>query len=266
MSEFKDLDSFETFLAIVARLRAPNGCPWDREQTHESLRRYLLEECHEALEAIEAGNPKRLAEELGDVLLQVGLHAQIGQEHGAFSIQDVLRNINTKLIRRHPHVFGDWKAAKASDVEANWEKLKRAERKDGESTLSGVPKSLPALAYSQEVQGRAARVGFDWPDMQGVLAKVREELDEFSRAKDKAELEHELGDIFAALVNVGRKLGIDSEGALRKASGRFRERFGYMEAAARRQGRSIEQLSLEEQEALWQEAKRAERGGDKPSA
>ncbi len=260
-----DLDrpeSFDTFLAIVARLRGLGGCPWDREQTHASLKKFLVEECYETLDAIDGGDAKRIAEELGDVLLQVGLHAQIGKDEGAFSMEDVLRSINQKLVRRHPHVFGETKVSSAGEVAANWERLKQAERKGEEprSALDSVPKSMPALAYSQEVQGRAARLGFDWPDMQGVMAKVREELDELAAARSPEEQEHELGDILAALVNAGRKLGIDSEGALRKAGARFRERFAYMEEAARRQGRSIERLSLEEQEALWQEAKRQSGG------
>ncbi len=266
MTEYDDLESFDTFLAIVARLRGPGGCPWDREQTHASLRKYLLEECYEALEAIDAGPgaTARLAEELGDVLLQVGLHAQIGSDDGQFSIRDVLRNINAKLLRRHPHVFGDAQASHPAEVEAIWQKLKQSEGHDQESVLEGVPKSMPALAASQEIQGRAARMGFDWPDMGGVLDKVREELDEFRQARSPEELEHELGDILAALVNVGRKLNIDSEGALRKGNERFRQRFGHMEQAARRQGRGLEELPLDEQESLWQQAK-SELGGGPPA-
>lgn len=258
MSEFDDLESLDTFLAIVARLRGPDGCPWDKAQSHASLKQFLLEECYEALEAIDRQDPKRLAEELGDVLLQVGLHAQIASDHGQFSMRDVVRHINTKLLRRHPHVFGDAKASRPEEVEVNWERLKESERAEGQSALEGIPKTLPALAYSQEIQGRAARLGFDWPDIEGVLAKVREELDEFARAKAKEALEHELGDVLAALVNVGRKLGIESEGALRKANERFRQRFAYMEEAARRQGRRLEEMALEAQEALWQAAKEEE--------
>ncbi|MBI3744490.1 MAG: nucleoside triphosphate pyrophosphohydrolase [Chloroflexi bacterium] len=255
-----DLESFNTFLAIVARLRAPDGCPWDREQDHASLKKFLLEECYEALDAIDSGDPQKIAEELGDVLLQVGLNAQVGADNGTFTIKDVLRHINTKLIRRHPHVFGDVKVKDAAQVVANWDQLKKAERKEGASVLDGVPKSQPALFQSQEIQGRAARQGFDWPNMDGVLDKVREELGEFKGARTKAEQEHELGDIIAALVNVGRKLDIDTEGAVRKANERFRRRFQYMERAARERGASIERLPLDEQEALWQEAKRQERG------
>ena len=257
MKEHEELGTFDAFLDIVARLRAPDGCPWDREQTHTSLTRYLLEECHEALEAIDAGDPRRLTEELGDVLLQVGLHAQIGADEDAFTIRDVLFAINSKLVRRHPHVFGELTVSGASQVEANWEALKREERGDDASVLDGVPSSLPALAHSQTVQGRAARLGFDWPDMAGVLDKVREELDEFDSARTREELEHELGDVLAALVNVGRKLGIDSETALRKGNARFRQRFQYMERTAHSRGRELKDLPLAEQEELWQEAKRA---------
>ena len=256
MSQPEDSDSFESFLAIVARLRGPDGCPWDKEQSHSSIKGYLLQECHEALEAIDGADPARLAEELGDLLLQIGLHSQIAADAGEFTIRDVIRSINAKLIRRHPHVFGDAPAADAQEVEANWEQLKKAERSESGSALEGLPKSLPALAYSQEVQARAARLGFDWPDMAGVLDKVREELQEFQEARSPAELEHELGDILAAIVNIGRKLNIDAEGAVRQANERFRRRFGYMEEAAQRQGRPLRDLTLQQQEALWQEAKR----------
>ena len=264
MNEFEDLESFDTFLAIVARLRGPDGCPWDREQTHSSIKGYLLQECHEALEAIDEGGAEKLADELGDLLLQVGLQAQIGADQGEFTIREVIRAINEKLIRRHPHVFGDVRASRPEEVEANWERLKQAERGKGTSALDGIPKSLPALATSQEVQGRAARLGFDWPDMRGVLDKVREELKEFESARSTEELEHELGDVLAAIVNVGRKLNIDTEGALRQANARFRERFSYMESAAAEQGRSLGDLPLERQEELWQEAKKRKRQGPSP--
>ncbi|MBM4406934.1 MAG: nucleoside triphosphate pyrophosphohydrolase [Chloroflexi bacterium] len=257
MADYKDLESFETFLAIIARLRGPDGCPWDKKQTHATLRKYLLEETHEALEAMDADDPKRLAEELGDVLLQVGLNAQIGRDNGTFTIKDVLRTINAKLIHRHPHVFGEVKVSGADEVVANWEKLKAQEKGERQSALDGVQRSLPGLAYSQEIQGRAAKLGFEWTDMAGVLDKVREELGEFERAKSQAELEHELGDIFAALVNIGRRLNMDVEGAMRKANRRFERRFRHMEESASAQGKKIEELPLERQEELWQAAKRA---------
>ena len=254
-----DLRTFDAFVEIVARLRAPDGCPWDKEQTHASLRQYLLEETHEALDVIDRREIDRLPEELGDVLLQIGLHAQIGKDLGEFTIEDVLHSINAKLIRRHPHVFGDTAAATAKEVEANWDKLKKAERPAGASALEGVPAGLPALAQSQAIQGRAARAGFDWPDMKGVLDKVREEIGEFEAARSKEDLASELGDIFAALVNVGRKLDIDTETALRESNNRFRSRYQYMEARAREMGRSLSGMPLAEQDALWQEAKRHER-------
>ena len=257
MPSYEPLDSFDTFLAIIARLRGPDGCPWDKEQTHASLKRFLVEECHEVLDAIDDGDPHKLAEELGDVLLQVGLHAQIGRDAGQFSIGDVLRHVNAKLLRRHPHVFGNVRVAGTAEVVANWDKIKEEERgKRPDSLLEGVPQSLPALARSQELQARAAKTGFDWPDIAGVLDKVREEIGEFERARTPAEHEHEIGDIFAALANVGRKLGIDCEGAVRKANQRFTQRFNYMEQAALASGTDISALTLDQQEALWQEAKR----------
>jgi tetrapyrrole methylase family protein/MazG family protein len=259
MSDISDLGSFDTFVAIIARLRAPDGCPWDREQTHASLRPFLLEEAHEALDVIDRDDLGKLPEELGDILLQVGLHAQIGKDSGKFSMEDVLRAINAKLIRRHPHVFGGTAVSSAKEVEANWDKLKKAERAPTASALDGIPAGLPALAQSQSIQGRAARAGFDWPDMRGVLDKVREEIGEFEQAHTKQELTHELGDIFAALVNVGRKLEIDSETALREANNRFRFRYQYMEERARGLGRPLADMPLDEQEALWQEAKRHEK-------
>ena len=255
----EDLASFQTFVEIIARLRAPDGCPWDKEQTHESLRRYLLEETHEALDVLDRGDLQKLPDELGDILLQVGLHAQIGKDLGEFSIDDVLRSINAKLIRRHPHIFGGAAVSSPKEVEANWDKLKKAERQPDASNLEGVPAGLPALAQSQAIQGRAARAGFDWPDMSGVLDKVREEIGEFERAGNKAELTSELGDIFAALVNVGRKLDIDCETALRESNNRFRWRYQYMEAKAHELQLPLAEMPLERQETLWQEAKRHEK-------
>ncbi len=259
VTEFQDLESFDTFVAIVARLRAPDGCPWDLKQTHASLKRYLLEECAEALDAIDGGDPNALAEELGDVLLQVGLHAQIGADDGTFTLADVLRHVNGKLLRRHPHVFGDVEVSGADEVAANWRELKKAEHGERESVLDGVPRALPALAYGQEIHTRAARTGFDWPDMAGVMDKLREELGELNAAQTPDELEHELGDVVATLVNVARKLEIDIEGAVRKANRRFEGRFRHMEQAARDKGAPLEQLPLDRLEELWQEAKKAER-------
>ncbi|MBI4307465.1 MAG: nucleoside triphosphate pyrophosphohydrolase [Chloroflexi bacterium] len=247
---------FSTLVGIMARLRGPGGCPWDREQSHQSLKKYLLEECYETLEALDAGDARKLAEELGDLLLQIVFHAQIAREGGAFTIDDVVRGIAAKLVRRHPHVFGDAQVSSAQEVYARWDGLKRQERGDGASILDGVPKSMPALAYSQEVQARAARTGFDWKDVPGVLAKVEEEIQEFRAARDKAEQERELGDILSALVNVGRWLEIDTEGALRGASRRFYQRFTTMERLCRERGVEFDKLPMERKEALWQEVKR----------
>ena len=257
MSEFKDLDSFDTFLAIVAKLRGPDGCPWDKAQSHETLRRYIIEECHEAVDAIDEGDRAHLAEELGDVLLQVGLHAQIGADEGTFTIADVLRSINAKLLRRHPHVFAEGHASDADEVAANWQSLKEQERgAAAESVLDGAPNSLSALARSQELQRRAGKLGFEWEDIDGVLDKLREEIDEFKTARSAKEREHELGDILASMVNVARWVEVDAETAMRRANERFQKRFRHMEQAAAASGGRLSDLPLAEQEALWQQAKR----------
>ena len=257
MSEFENLESFDTFLAIVAKLRGPDGCPWDKAQSHETLRRYIIEECHEAVDAIDEGDRGHLAEELGDVLLQVGLHAQIGADEGTFTIGDVLRSINAKLLRRHPHVFGEAHASDADEVAANWQVLKEQERGEAaESVLDGAPNSLSALARSQELQRRAGTSGFEWEDIDGVLDKLREEIDEFKAARSAKEREHELGDILASLVNVARWVEVDAETAMRRANERFQKRFRHMERAAADAGGTLSDLPLAEQEALWQRAKR----------
>ena len=250
--------TFEGLLDLVARLRAPDGCPWDREQTSESLKGGFLEECYEVLEAIDQGEPHRLLEELGDVLLHVALQVQMAREAGLFSQEDVFETQTSKLIRRHPHVFGDASAEDAEEVEAQWEDIKNRERSgDSRSLLDGVPRSMPALAYAQTIQKRAARVGFDWQDTDGVLEKVREELDELAGAEDPSGREAELGDVLFSLVNVGRWLGVDAEGALRRADAHFYRRFGHMEELSRERGVSFADLSPQEKEDLWQEAKRA---------
>jgi tetrapyrrole methylase family protein/MazG family protein len=254
--------SFEGFHQVVARLRAPDGCPWDREQTHLTLRRHLLEETYEALEAIDAGDPAALREELGDLLLQVVLHAQIAAESGEFNMTDVLRGIHTKIVRRHPHVFGAAQVDGVQGVLRNWEKLKEAERRaNGEkekSLLDGVPPVFPSLAQAQELQDRAARVGFDWPSVEGVEAKVDEELAELRAAKDAAAREAELGDLLFAVVNLARWHKIDAESALRKTNARFRQRFAYIEDDARRRGVATSTLSPDEMNALWEQAKHNE--------
>jgi tetrapyrrole methylase family protein/MazG family protein len=251
--------SFEAFQEVVAHLRAPNGCPWDREQTHESLRTHLLEESYEVIQAIDAGDSSAMREEFGDLLLQVVLHAQIASEAGEFTVNDVVQGIHAKIIRRHPHVFGDLKLDGVEGVLQNWEKLKESERKNkglaGTGLLDGVPLALPALSQAQEYQDRAARVGFDWPEIQGVLDKIVEEIEEVRSATGPDELAAELGDLFFALVNLARWRKVDAESALREANGRFRKRFAHIENSARDQGRELSSLSLSELEALWQEAK-----------
>lgn len=251
--------SFESFAEIVAHLRAPNGCPWDREQTHESLRKHLLEESYEAISAIDSGDFTDMREEFGDLLLQIVLQSQIANEEAQFNINQVIHGIYSKIVRRHPHVFGDLRLEGVDSVLANWEKLKekeRGEKKEEKGLLDGVPLALPALSQAQEYQDRAARVGFDWPEIEGVLDKVKEELDEIQNAETDFELASELGDLFFALVNVARWKHIDAESALRRTNMKFKKRFGYVEKGARKQERELSSLSLDEMEALWQEAKR----------
>ncbi|MDQ2693529.1 MAG: nucleoside triphosphate pyrophosphohydrolase [Chloroflexota bacterium] len=251
--------SFESFAEIVAHLRAPYGCPWDREQTHESLRKHLLEESYEAISAIDSGDFTDMREEFGDLLLQIVLQSQIANEEAQFNINQVIQGIHSKIVRRHPHVFGDLKLEGVDGVLANWEKLKekeRGERKEEKGLLDGVPLALPALSQAQEYQDRAARVGFDWPEIEGVLDKVREELDEIKNAETDFELASEIGDLFFVLVNVARWKHIDAESALRGTNMKFKKRFAYVERGARVQERELSSLSLDEMEALWQEAKR----------
>ncbi len=254
----KDLGDFQTLVDLVARLRAPGGCPWDREQTHESLKRHLLEECYEALEAIDQGESSQLAEELGDILVQVAFHADIARESGDFTLADVLTAINSKLVRRHPHVFGDTSVSDAREVELNWEQLKAAERAQQgvrKSPVDGIPSALPALSYAQLMQDRVARVGFEWENVGDMLDKLVEEAGEFREAKTEAERVHELGDLFLVMVNLCRWMDVQAEDALRQANGRFRSRYLKMEELAEGRGMDFEQLPLDEKEALWQEAK-----------
>lgn len=252
--------SFEAFQEIVARLRAPDGCPWDREQTHLSLRPHLIEEAYETLAALDSEDPPKMTEEFGDLLLQIVLNAQIGSEMGGFSMRDVLQGIHDKIIRRHPHVFGDWQVQGVGQVLQNWEKLKAEERQqNGEKEkglLDGVPKALPALIQAQEYQDRAARVGFDWPEISGVLDKIAEEIEEVRQAENPQEMADELGDLFFALVNLARWKGVEAESALRGTNLKFKERFAHVEEVARSQGRALAELSLDEMEAAWQEAKK----------
>jgi tetrapyrrole methylase family protein / MazG family protein len=252
--------SLEAFQEVVAHLRAPDGCPWDKEQTHLSLRSHLLDEAYETLDALDKEDPQKMAEEFGDLLLQIVLHAQIASEEGEYSMADVIKHIYDKIIHRHPHVFGDVQVEGVNGVLQNWEKLKADERKangDGEKgPLDGIPLALPALIQAQEYQDRAARVGFDWPKIDGVLEKIKEEITEVQEASNEEELASEIGDLFFALVNLARWKKVDAESALRGTNIRFKERFAYVGAGAKKQGKKMSEMSLDEMENLWQEAKR----------
>jgi tetrapyrrole methylase family protein / MazG family protein len=251
--------SWDDLVEIMARLRM--GCPWDREQTHRTLIPYLVEETYEVVEAIEGGDLDALCEELGDLLLQIVFHSQLATETGKFSVADVVDALSNKMVRRHPHVFGD---AVIEDVDAqwrNWEQLK-AQEKSGQrrkSRLDGIPKALGALQRGQRMQEKAARVGFDWPDVYGILGKLSEELAELADARrqkqDDPRVREELGDVFFTLVNLSRSLGIDAEAAMREANEKFHRRFFFMEERAAADGKSLSDLSLDELEELWQLAK-----------
>ncbi len=251
--------SFEAFQEIVAALRAPDGCPWDREQTHQSLRPHLMEEAYETLSALDSGDPAKMVEEFGDLLLQIVLNAQIASEAGDFNMADVFKGIYDKIIRRHPHVFGELQLDGVQGVLKNWEKLKAEERlEEGKEKglLDGVPLALPALTQAQEYQDRAARVGFDWPEIEGVLEKVVEEIREVREATNNKELTAELGDLFFALVNLARWKKVDAESALRETNMRFKKRFAHVEQGAKKRGRKLQEMTIEEMETLWQEAKK----------
>ncbi|MCK4388048.1 MAG: nucleoside triphosphate pyrophosphohydrolase [Dehalococcoidia bacterium] len=256
MSLPENLNQFATLVAITAKLRAPDGCPWDRKQTHASLRKNLLEECYEVLEALDRGNPDRLCDELGDLLMQVVLHTQIATEAGEFEVGDVISSINAKLVHRHPHIFGSLKVKDANEVAHNWEVLKQEERATDTSMLEGVPKQMPALAYSQQIQQRVAQVGFDWEDINGVIDKLAEEVSEFKQADSCRQKEMEFGDLLFTLANIARRLGIDLEAALRQANKRFYHRFSYMEKLCRKRGLNLADLSFAQQNTLWEEAKK----------
>jgi tetrapyrrole methylase family protein/MazG family protein len=272
---------FTKVVELMAALRAQNGCPWDRKQTHESLKPYLLEEAYEVIETIDQCDKQKLREELGDVLLQVLFHSQIAAEAGSFTVEDVIETLATKLIRRHPHVFGTGdptgQVSNSEQVLAQWEDIKRAERKaagNTQSALDGVPKTLPALLRAYQIQARAARVGFDWPQseagLEQVLEKVAEEIEELrealtlsrtrtesgsNRPDTSEEIENELGDLLFSLVNLARFLKSNPEDALRRATNRFIDRFHLVEAQAVEKGRSLTEMTLAEMDELWDEAK-----------
>ncbi|HWU39075.1 MAG TPA: nucleoside triphosphate pyrophosphohydrolase [Candidatus Acidoferrum sp.] len=256
---------FTELVEIMARLRGENGCPWDREQTSESIKPYLVEETYEVLEAIDDQEPAKLREELGDLMLQIVFHSRMAEEAGVFSIGDVLAAINSKLVRRHPHVFGEVKAETAQEVLFNWEQIKQTERRQAKgqaSLLDGVPREMPALLRAHRLQEKASRVGFDWKEAQEVLRKVEEELGELREAMQGQaadRVEAELGDLLFALVNLSRFLAVNPEEALRKTIARFIARFQYIEEELLRRGRSLRQATLEEMDALWAEAKAAGR-------
>ena len=261
-------EEMQSLVETIWRLRQPDGCPWDRKQTHESIGKNMIEEAYEALDCIEAGDEAHLREELGDVLMQVVLHAQIAADAGAFTMADVARDINDKLIRRHPHVFGGRSADSADEVLAIWDSVKLAEKgaKDAdaaeagerpEGLLEGVPRSLPALMEAQKVSRKAASAGFEWETVADVWDKVAEERAEFeAEAPGTAERELEFGDLLFALVNVARKEGVDAESALRASTAKFRERWAAMENAAHEGGVSLESLTTEQLNSLWDKVKR----------
>jgi MazG family protein len=260
---------FEDLVALQARLRAPGGCPWDREQTHHTLKTYLIEETYEVLDALEHGDPQELTEELGDLLLQILFHADIAREAGQFQIEDVISGIHEKMVRRHPHVFGKVKADTSEQVLKNWAQLKAQEKKDAApvkqllpSALEGIPRSLPALIEAYQLTRRAAQVGFDWGTVEGIFAKLHEETSELRVALsqlDQSRREEEVGDLLFVAVNLARFLGFDPEVTLKHSNLKFKQRFQNMEADAASSGQRLAQLSKDELEVLWEAAKKRER-------
>jgi MazG family protein len=257
-------EGFERLVAIMAQLRAPGGCPWDREQNFDSIKPYLLEETYEVMDAIDARDFEGLEEELGDLLLQAVFFAQMASEEGRFDISGSLEAINSKLVRRHPHVFASGDAKTSADVLRRWDEIKAEEREAKakprpKGLLAGVPRSLPALVEAQRIAGRAAAAGFDWPSIEQVFDKLREELAELDAARASAvpaEIEDELGDLLFVVVNIARFLKVDPEQALRKTNAKFRGRFAHVEAGVEGTGKKLNDATLEEMERLWQEAKR----------
>lgn len=245
--------ALEELIEVMDRLLAPDGCPWDREQSHESLQRYLIEESYEVVEAIQEGSMDKLREELGDVLLQVVFHAALAQRAGHFDFADVATTVKDKMILRHPHVFGDLKLATSNDVLDRWEGFKKKEGK--KHLLEGIPVMLPALMRAEKMQEKAARVGFDWPTIDGALEKFREEIDELQDARSPQEVAEEMGDLLFALVNIARFKGVDPEAVLQAANNKFGRRFKYIEDTISSSGQQFSDFSLEEMDQLWDEAK-----------
>ena len=256
------MNNFQKLVDIMTLLRSNYGCPWDKVQTSESIKPYLIEETYEVIEAIDEKDPVKMKEELGDLLLQVVFHAQIAKDRGEFDINDVIDKISDKMVSRHPHVFGDAKFETPEEVTKQWQDRKREEGKLKDSALEGVPKELPSLLRAHRLQSRAAKVGFDWAKVEDVFEKLDEELEEFKEAlekKDKKEMEDELGDIFFVLVNISRFVGVNAEEALRKTISKFISRFRYIEMTAADEGRQLSDMTLEEMDALWNEAKKGEK-------
>jgi MazG family protein len=247
----------ERLRQIVERLRAPDGCPWDREQTHESLKPHLLEECYELLDAIDTQDDGELKEELGDLLLQVVMHAQMASEQHRFTLDDVAEVTADKLVNRHPHVFGENRLPNSDAVLRQWDAIKRGEKHQRKSVLDGVPKNLPALAKAQKVQTKAARVGFDWQEARDVLSKIHEEIQEIDSASGK-ELADEIGDLLFAIVNFARKQKLDAEQLLSGATAKFSKRFQAMESLAEERKLDLSKLTLEQMDKLWEEVKAEE--------
>jgi MazG family protein len=256
-------EQFLRLIDIMRRLRAPDGCPWDREQTFDSIKPYTLEETYEVLDAIDARDWPGLAEELGDYMLQAVFYSQMAEEAGHFTIEDALTAINEKLVRRHPHVFAEGSARTADQVKARWDEIKKTEKKDDASKLllDRVPRSTPALVEAAQISAKAAGAGFDWDSAEQVLAKLEEELRELAEARtgaSQAEIEDEIGDILFVLVNLARWVKVDPEQALRRSNAKFRRRFAHVETALRERGRSLADSNIEEMESLWQQAKQSE--------
>jgi tetrapyrrole methylase family protein/MazG family protein len=253
----REVSSYEELRAVVARLRAPDGCPWDREQTHATLRPYVIEEAYEVLAVLDADEIAKLPEELGDLLFQVLIHTQLAEEAGEFDMADVLSGLAQKLVRRHPHVFGNVQLEDAAQVIEQWDRIKQKERSEDESALANVPGAMPALSYAQTLLRRAEAAGFAWPHRDDILEKLKEEIGELAQTTDKVAATEELGDILLNVVNYARSIGLDSEEALREAGHKFRRRFVAVETAARDRDVDMHSASRDELMALWDEAKAA---------